>query len=196
MSKPALAAAALPKKSTEIKKEDKAEAKEEKKEAKEEKKEDKKEIKEEKKEEKEEKKARKSRSASRKRNSIFGSIGFGKKEDKVEPKEETPVAATEETAVSSHILESQSSHANRIIHRLLLRPPPQSRLPLLLRTPQLPLLKRHQLLRQSRPSLLLRSATASSETFNPDLLQRRRRQRRPHPLSQPRMLSQSLRLPQ
>jgi hypothetical protein len=100
LSKPAFAAAAVPKKSTDVKKEEKVEAKEEKKEAKEEKKEEKKEIKEEK---KEEKKERKSRSASRKRNSIFGSIGFGKKEEKVEPKEETPVAAaaaTEETAVS------------------------------------------------------------------------------------------------
>ena len=51
LSKPALAAATLPKKSTEVKKEEKAEAKEDKKEAKEEKKEEK-EVKEEKKEEK------------------------------------------------------------------------------------------------------------------------------------------------
>ncbi|KAG0651772.1 hypothetical protein D0Z07_2026 [Hyphodiscus hymeniophilus] len=91
------------KEAKEEKKEEKKEAKEEKKEAKEEKKEEKKEIKEEKKEEKaemkeekkEDKKARKSRSASRKRTSIFGSIGFGKKEEKVE---ETPAAvAPEET---------------------------------------------------------------------------------------------------
>jgi hypothetical protein len=100
LSKPMVAAVAAPKKSIEAKeekKEAKEEKKEEKAEAKEEKKEEKKEIKEEKKAE------RKSRSASRKRNSIFGSIGFGKKEEKVEPKEETPVAAaaaTEETPVS------------------------------------------------------------------------------------------------
>ncbi|TVY78567.1 hypothetical protein LSUE1_G008426 [Lachnellula suecica] len=84
----------------EEKKEEKAEAKEEKKEEKAEKKEEKKEIKEEK---KEEKKSRKSRSASRKRTSIFGGIGFGKKEDKSEvAKEETPVVAptTEEAAVA------------------------------------------------------------------------------------------------
>jgi hypothetical protein len=64
-------------------------------EPKEEKKEEKKEIKEE--------KSRKSRSASRKRNSIFGSIGFGKREEKAEAKEETPVAApaTEEAATTS-----------------------------------------------------------------------------------------------
>jgi cobalamin biosynthesis protein CobT len=117
---PPVVAVATPKKSSEIKKEEKAEAKEEKKEAKEEKKEEKaeakeekkeekKEIKEEKKEEKKEikeekkaEKARKSRSASRKRNSIFGSIGFGKKEEKPETKEETAVApvAADETTVS------------------------------------------------------------------------------------------------
>jgi hypothetical protein len=83
--------AATPKKSTEVKKEEKAEAKEEKKE-------EKPEAKEEKKEEKREIKERKSRSASRKRTSIFGSIpGFGKKEEKVEAKEETPVVPVEPT---------------------------------------------------------------------------------------------------
>lgn len=93
LSKPAVAATAtgLPAKSVE-KKEEKAEAKEEKKE-------EKKEVNEEKKEEK----ARKSRSASRKRNSIFGSISFGKKEEKTEAKEETPAAAaTEEDAAVSY----------------------------------------------------------------------------------------------
>jgi hypothetical protein len=83
LSKPFVAAAAVatPKKSTEAKKEEKTEVKkEEKAEAKE--------------EEKKEVKERKSRSASRKRTSIFGSIpGFGKKEEKVESKEETPVVA-------------------------------------------------------------------------------------------------------
>jgi hypothetical protein len=102
LSKSVVAAAAtgIPKKSAEVKKEDKAEAKEEKKE-------EKKEIKEEdkvdaKEEQKDEKKARKERSVSRKRNSIFGAIaGFGKKDEKTEPKEETPaVIAPEETAVS------------------------------------------------------------------------------------------------
>ena len=95
LTKPAVVAAAVPKKSVDVKEE----KKEEKAEAKEEKKEEKKEIKEEKKE------ARKSRSASRKRNSIFGSFGLGKKEEKPEvAKEETPVApateapATEEAA--------------------------------------------------------------------------------------------------
>jgi hypothetical protein len=91
--KPAVVAAALPKKSVEAPKEEKTEA------AKEEKKEEKAEAKEEK---KEEKKSRKSRSASRKRASIFGT-GFGsfggKKDEKVEaPKEETPAVATEEPA--------------------------------------------------------------------------------------------------
>jgi hypothetical protein len=111
LTKPAVVVA--PKKAPEAKKEEKVEAKEEKKvekiEDKVEKKEEKKEVKEEK---KEEKKARKSRSASRKRNSIFGSIGFGKKEDKVEApkeeiaKEETPAvdaAAVEEPAVSTRV---------------------------------------------------------------------------------------------
>lgn len=96
LSKPfaAATAAVTPKKSTEVKKEEKAEAKEEKKEEKAEAKEEKKEEKAEKKEEKKEIKERKSRSASRKRTSIFGSIpGFGKKEEKVEAKEETPVVA-------------------------------------------------------------------------------------------------------
>jgi len=98
LSKPVVAgAAATPKKSTEVKKEEKAEAKEEAKI-------DKVEDKVEKKEEKKEVKERKSRSASRKRTSIFGSIpGFGKKEDKVEaPKEETATteAATGKTSVS------------------------------------------------------------------------------------------------
>ena len=90
LTKPAVVTAAVPKKSVDVKEE----KKEEKAEAKEEKKEEKKEIKEEKKE------ARKSRSASRKRNSIFGSFGLGKKEEKPEvAKEETPVAAaTEEPA--------------------------------------------------------------------------------------------------
>jgi hypothetical protein len=94
LTKPAVVAAAVPKKSVDVKEE----KKEEKAEAKEEKKEEKKEVKEEKKEEKKE--ARKSRSASRKRNSIFGSFGLGKKEEKPEvAKEETPVAAaTEEPA--------------------------------------------------------------------------------------------------
>lgn len=209
LSKPAMAAAAvgLPKKSTEAKetkKEEKAEAKEEKKEAKEEKKEEKKEIKEEKKEEKaeakEEKKARKSRSASRKRNSIFGSIGFGKKEEKTEPKEETPAAvAPEETAVSCNILKFWTQ-ANRFIYRLpwlsLLLPLKRPQLQLSLS--QLPLLKRQRLPRPSllRLSLLLPSATASSELFNPNSPPRRRRLRRLHLLSQPRMLSLSLRLPQ
>jgi hypothetical protein len=208
LSKPALAAAAagLPKKSTEVKKEDKAEAKEEKKEAKEEKKEEKKEIKEEEKEEKaevkeekkEEKKARKSRSASRKRNSIFGSIGFGKKEEKVEPKEETPaVVAPEETAVSSDPSHFAIIQANQIIHRLLLNP----LLPWLqLKRPQLSLnlllLPQWRRPRLSRPSLLLPSATASSDHFNPSSLLRRRRLRRHHLLSQPRMLSLSLRVHQ
>jgi hypothetical protein len=92
--KPKVAAVAGPKKSTEIKKEEKTEAKEEKKEEKAEAKEEKKEEKAEAKEEKkEEKKERKSRSASRKRTSIFGSIGFGKKEEKADAKEDTPVAA-------------------------------------------------------------------------------------------------------
>jgi hypothetical protein len=92
LTKPTVVAAAVPKKSVDVKEE----KKEEKAEAKEEKKEEKKEIKEEKKE------ARKSRSASRKRNSIFGSFGLGKKEEKPEvAKEETPVAAaTEEPAAA------------------------------------------------------------------------------------------------
>jgi len=80
LTKPAVAAAAVPaakKEETKEEKEEKAEAKEEKKEIKEEK--------------KEEKKARKSRSASRKRTSIFGGINFGKKEEKAT--EETPVVA-------------------------------------------------------------------------------------------------------
>jgi len=101
LSKPFVAAAAVatPKKSTEVKKEEKAEAKEEKKE-------EKAEAKEEKKEEKKEVKERKSRSASRKRASIFGSIpGFGKKEEKVEPKEETPVAPATEPAAESAVAE-------------------------------------------------------------------------------------------
>ena len=90
--------AVTPKKSTEVKKEV-AEAKEEKKEeaaeAKEEKKEEKLEVKDEK------KTARKSRSASRKRNSIFGNIGFGKKEEKVEaPKEDTTAVAPAVEATS------------------------------------------------------------------------------------------------
>ena len=90
LSKPVVASVSTPKKSTEVKKEEKAEAKEEKAIEKTEDKVEKKEVKEEK---KEEKKARKSRSASRKRNSIFGAIpGFGKKEEKVEPKEEAPAA--------------------------------------------------------------------------------------------------------
>ncbi|KAE9368504.1 hypothetical protein N431DRAFT_443939 [Stipitochalara longipes BDJ] len=95
LTKPVLViGAAAPKKSVDVKEE----KKEEKAEAKEEKKEEKKEVKEEKKEEKKE--ARKSRSASRKRNSIFGSFGLGKKEEKTEvAKEETPAApATEEPA--------------------------------------------------------------------------------------------------
>jgi hypothetical protein len=87
LTKPVVAAAAVPKKSVDVKEE----KKEEKAEAKEEAKEEKKEVKEEKKE------ARKSRSASRKRNSIFGSFGLGKKEEKPEvAKEETPVAPTTE----------------------------------------------------------------------------------------------------
>jgi len=96
LSKPVVAgAAATPKKSTEVKKEEKAEAKEDAKIDKLEDKVEKKEEKAEKKEEKKEVKERKSRSASRKRASIFGSIpGFGKKEEKVEaPKEETPAVA-------------------------------------------------------------------------------------------------------
>jgi hypothetical protein len=87
LTKPVVAAAAVPKKSVDVKEE----KKEEKAEAKEENKEEKKEVKEEKKE------ARKSRSASRKRNSIFGSFGLGKKEEKPEvAKEDTPVAPTTE----------------------------------------------------------------------------------------------------
>lgn len=91
------AVATAPKKSTEVKKEEKTEAKEEKKE-------EKAEAKEEKKEEKKEIKERKSRSASRKRASIFGSIpGFGKKEEKVEAKEETPVVAPTEPAAGKYL---------------------------------------------------------------------------------------------
>lgn len=86
LGKPVVAAAATtPKKSVEVKKEEKTE------EPKEDKPEETTEVSEEK---KEEKKARKSRSASRKRTSIFGAIpGFGKKEEKVEAKEETPASA-------------------------------------------------------------------------------------------------------
>jgi len=92
LTKPVVAAAAVPTPKEE-KKEAKEEKKEEKAEAKEEKKEEKKEVKEEKKEEK----TRKSRSASRKRTSIFGGINFGgKKEEKAEAKEETPIASTTE----------------------------------------------------------------------------------------------------
>jgi len=83
LSKPIVVAAAAitaPKKSTEVKKEEKAEAKEEKAEAKEEK--------------KEEKITRKSRSASRKRTSIFSGI-LGKKE------EATPTAAPAETTTTA-----------------------------------------------------------------------------------------------
>lgn len=78
LSKPVVVAAAVtaPKKSTEIKKEEKAEAKEEKTEA------------------KEEKTTRKSRSASRKRTSIFSGI-LGKKE------EATPTAAPAETTTTA-----------------------------------------------------------------------------------------------
>ncbi|KAH6711405.1 Pleckstrin homology domain-containing protein [Leptodontidium sp. MPI-SDFR-AT-0119] len=47
---------------------------------------------------KEEKKARKSRSESRKRNSIFGSFGIGKKEEKTEEKKDATPATTEEAA--------------------------------------------------------------------------------------------------
>ena len=100
MNKPVFAAtaASVPKKPLEVKKEEKVEAKEESKE-------EKKEVKEEK---KEEKKARQSRSASRKRNSIFGSIGFAKKEEKVEPKGEAPAAvAPEEAAVGSQFTQAQ-----------------------------------------------------------------------------------------
>jgi hypothetical protein len=88
LSKPAVVTAvATPKKSTEVKKEEKAEAKEEKKEEKTEAKEEKKDVKD-----------RKSRSASRKRTSIFGNINFGgKKEEKTEAKEETPVVAAPAT---------------------------------------------------------------------------------------------------
>lgn len=84
--------AAVPKKSTEVKKEDKTEAKDDQKEDEAKPKEDK--------VEKKEEKARKSRSASRKRASIFGSI-FPKKEDaaKEESKEATPPSdATPEAA--------------------------------------------------------------------------------------------------
>ncbi|KAF4632565.1 hypothetical protein G7Y89_g5566 [Cudoniella acicularis] len=87
LAKPAVVApVATPKKAEEPKeekKEEKAEAKEEK---------------------KEEKKARKSRSASRKRASIFGGIGFGKKEEKTEPAAEAapaPAATEEEPAVEA-----------------------------------------------------------------------------------------------
>lgn len=92
LSKPAVVTAvATPKKSTEVKKEEKAEAKEEKKEEKTEAKEEKKEVKD-----------HKSRSASRKRASFFGNFG-GKKEEKTEAKEETPVvaSATEEPVAAT-----------------------------------------------------------------------------------------------
>jgi hypothetical protein len=80
LSKPAVVAASAPKKSTEVKKEDKPEDKKE--------------------EKKEEKKVRESRSVSRKRNSIWN---FGKKEEKVDPKEETAATGdNEEAAVSSY----------------------------------------------------------------------------------------------
>lgn len=107
LSKPVAGAAATPKKSTEVKKEEKAEAKEEAKIDKLEDNVEKKEEKAEKKEEKKEVKERKSRSASRKRNSIFGAIpGFGKKEEKVEaPKEETPAVAPTTEAVTESAAE-------------------------------------------------------------------------------------------
>jgi len=99
---PTAAAVVAPKKSTEVKKEEKVE----KAEAKEEKKEEKAEAKEEKKEEKKEVKERKSRSASRKRTSIFGSIpGFGKKEEKAEAKEETPVAPAADEPATEPVVE-------------------------------------------------------------------------------------------
>ncbi|KAL5314741.1 hypothetical protein ACEPPN_017387 [Leptodophora sp. 'Broadleaf-Isolate-01'] len=96
LTKPAVAAAAsAPKKSVEKVEAAKEEKKEEKAEEKAEKAEEKKEVKEEK---KEEKKARKSRSESRKRNSIFGSFGIGKKEEKTEEKKDATPATTEEAA--------------------------------------------------------------------------------------------------
>ncbi|TAQ90774.1 hypothetical protein B7494_g916 [Chlorociboria aeruginascens] len=95
LSKPVVAAASTPKKSTEVKKEEKTEAKEEKKD-------EEAVAKEEKAEAKEEKKTRNSRSASRKRTSIFGAIpGFGKKEEKVEAKEEAAPATTEEPTAAT-----------------------------------------------------------------------------------------------
>lgn len=93
LTKPVVVApVAAPKKSTEVK--DKVEA------VKEDVKEEKAEKVEAKEEKKVEEKTRKSRSASRKRTSIFGNIGFGKKEEKSEIKEESAVAPTETPVVA------------------------------------------------------------------------------------------------